>query len=248
MISSVASERLGRQTARDGTKPRITYDIQRRMMKLVVLGASGGCGRLLVAEAVARGHEVTAVARSSSAVDAPAGTRVLRGDLGSTAFLRAAVHGQEAVLSALGLRLPGIAPWAKPEVPDFLDRSTAALVEAMRAEGVRRVLAISAGGVGDSRDAMPGMFRAFVAATALKTAYAALERMEAVYLSSGLDVCICRPTGLTDEPATGRTVVARRIAGRASIPRADVASWMLDEIARPAFAARTPVITVTGAG
>lgn len=217
-------------------------------MKLVILGASGGCGRALVAEAVRRGHTVTAVVRASSKVDVPSGVRLLRGDLASEAFLREAVRGQDAVLSALGLRLPGIAPWHKPEEPDFLDRSTAAIVSAMKGEGVRRLIAISAGGVGDSRDKLPGAFKMFVAASALRKVYVALDRMERAYLASGLDVCVCRPTGLTDEPATGKVVVAERLVGRAMIPRADVAGWMLDEIVRAVFVVRTPIITVTGAG
>ncbi len=216
-------------------------------MKLVVLGASGGCGRELVKEAARRGHTTTAVVRGSSKLEAPAGVEVLRGDLTSVAFLQSAVRGQDVVLSALGLRMPGLAPWAKPEVPDFLDRATPALVQAMRAEGVKRVVAISAGGVGDSRELIPAAFKAIIATTSLRTAYAALERMERVYLESGLEVCICRPTGLTDEPATGRAVVARGFTGRATIPRADVAAWMLDTAERGAFEHRTPMITVTGA-
>lgn len=216
-------------------------------MKLVVLGASGGCGHELVAQGDGRGHAMTAVARERSAVDAPSAVRVLRGDLTVTAFLREAVRGQDAVLSALGLRMPGIAPWHRPEDPTFLDRSTRALVEAMKAEGVRRVIAISAGGVRDSHDDVPLAFRMFIRATALRHAYEALARMEEVYLASDLDVCLVRPTGLTDEAATGRAVVAPRIVGRAQIPRADVARWMLDEVARSAFSHKTPMLTVTGA-
>ena len=108
----------------------------------------------------------------------PAGVRVLRGDLTSEGFLREAVRGQDAVLSALGLRLKGLAPWNKPERPDFLVASTSALLAAMKAEGVKRLLAISAGGVGDSREKVPGAFRAMIALTALKRAYAELEKME----------------------------------------------------------------------
>lgn len=214
-------------------------------MKLVVLGASGGCGRHLVRLGVARGHEVTAVARDASKVSAP-GARVLAGDLTSASFLREAVRGHDAVLSALGLKASGFAPWSSVEAPDFLDRSTAALIEAMKAEGVRRVMAISSGGVGDSYAAMPGAFKAVVSASVLRKVFPALERMENAYLASGLDVCIARPSGLTDEPATGRVVVATRYAGRATIPREDVAGWMLDQIEKPSFAARTPMITVTG--
>ncbi len=118
-------------------------------MKLSILGASGGCGVQLVTQAVARGHTVKAVVRSSS-YQAPPGVEVIRGDLTDAGFLTRAIQGADAVISALGLRMPGIAPLARPEVPDFLTRATPALVAAMKEAGVRRLLAISAGGVGDS--------------------------------------------------------------------------------------------------
>lgn len=216
-------------------------------MKLVILGASGGCGRLLVAQAVARGHQVTAVARPAAAIDAPAAVRLLRGDLFDLEFLTAAVRGQDAVLSALGLRLPGLSPFARAEVPDLLSRSSPLLVQAMRQAGVSRLLAISAGGVGDSYARMPGVFKLFIKLTALRRAYVELEAMEQIFFASGLDVCCPRPTGLTDDPATGRVVVAERLRGRATIPRADVAAWMLDQVERPAFTERAPLLTVTGA-
>ena len=71
--------------------------------------------------------------------------------------------------------------------------------------------------------------------------------MERELFRSGLDVCICRPTGLTDEPATHRAVVPTGLTGRATIPRADVAEWMLDELEKSAFTGRAPLLTVTGA-
>ncbi len=215
-------------------------------MKIVVLGASGGCGKHLVSQAKDRGHAVTAVVRGAGYTP-PAGVDVKRGDLTSVAFLREAVRGNDAVLSALGLRLSGIAPWNKPEVPDFLAKSTPAIVEAMKAEGVRRLLAISAGGVGDSRDAVPAAFRAFIATTALRRVYPELEKMERILFTSGLDVTIARPTGLDDGPVTGAAKVVESVSGRAMISRADVAAWMLDELEKRAYPGKAPMITVTGA-
>jgi putative NADH-flavin reductase len=214
-------------------------------MKLAILGASGGCGAQLVSQALARGHEVTAVVRSTS-WQPPAGARVMRGNLTNADFLRTAVKGQDAVLSALGLRIRGLAPWNKPEQADFLVRSTTALLEATKAEGVGRLEAISAAGVGDSRDAMPGVFKAMLSLTSLKYAYAELEKMERLMLDSGLDVCLCRPSGLTDGPATGKVQVAQRFSGRPTISRADVAAWMLDQLEQRPFPHRTPMISVTG--
>ncbi len=215
-------------------------------MKVVILGASGGCGRELVAQAIGRGHTVTAVIRPSSGYAPPPAVTLVKGEIFDGALLRETFAGQDVVLSGLGLRLPGFSPFAKPEVPDLLSRSSPIIVEAMRAAGVGRLLAISAGGVGDSYAIMPGVFKLLIKLTALRKAYAELEVMERVFLSSGLDVCCCRPTGLSDEPATGEAKVARALTGRAMIPRADVAWWMLDAIEAPRFVETSPVITVTG--
>lgn len=190
---------------------------------------------------------MTAVARSSSKVEPPVGVKVDRGELTSVEFLRGVVRGQHAVLSGLGLRLGGLGPWNKAEDPTFLSRSTTALIEAMKAEGTKRVLVVSAGGVGDSNAMVPGFFRMMIKVTALKTAYAQLDEMERQLLASGLDVCVARPTGLTDGPLTGKAVIAKGFKGRATISRADVAQWMLEQLEKPAFDERTPMITVTGA-
>lgn len=216
-------------------------------MKIAVLGASGGCGQHLVKLGKEQGHDVTAVVRSAT-WQPPPGVNVVRGDLTNETFLREAIRGCDAVLSALGLRIPGLAPWNKPEVPDFLARSTPALVAAMKAENVKRVIAISAGGVGDSRERVPGVFRAMISLTALKKPYAELEKMESALLASGLDVLIPRPTGLTDGPQTRQVkTISAFGSGRATISRVDVAAWMLEQLAAPAFPQeKTPMITVTG--
>ena len=211
-------------------------------MKLVVLGASGGVGRLLVREAVQHGHEVRAVGRGGSRLEVPRGVEVHRGDHTSEVFLRDAMRGADAVASCLGLKLPGIAPWHKPEDATFLDRSTPAIILAMKAENVRRVIAVSAGGVGDSLSLVPAVFRAFLATTALKGVYVALDRMERRYLESGLEVCMVRAPGLTDDTGTGRFVIVPKFPGEARMPRADVAAFMLAELERPSFSARTPLI------
>ncbi|MDP3276631.1 MAG: NAD(P)H-binding protein [Deltaproteobacteria bacterium] len=217
-------------------------------MKLVVLGASGGVGRLLVASGKARGHHITAVGRANSKLEEIPEVRVLRGDLTDQAFLERAVEGQDVVLSALGLKLAGIAPWNKPEDPEFLAHNVTALVAAMKAQKVSRVCAISSGGVGDSMAMMPGFFKAFVALSAMRTVLARLDEMEQVYFASGLDVCVVRPSGLTDGEASGKVVIAKRFVGRATISRADVAEYMLDQLSTAPFAHKSPVITVTGAG
>lgn len=216
-------------------------------MRLVVLGASGGCGRQLVQQAAAAGHNVVAVGRAGSSLDVPEGVEIRRGALDDEAFLRETFRGADAVLSCVGLKLGSLAPWAKPEDPTVLSRCTPHILAAMKAEGVRRILAISAGGVGDSLTTMPWVFRMLIRSTALRHAYAELEQMEQQLAASGLDWCCPRPTGLTDGPATGAVRENPRLNSRATISRADVAAWMLARLQAPPDAPRAPVLTVTGA-
>ena len=178
------------------------FMLESPLMKVVVLGASGGCGHQLVKQAVERGYEVTAVGRSSSRLD----------------------------------------------VPDLLSRSAPLIVAAMKRAGVPRLLAISAGGVGDSAALMPWFYKWIVAMTSMRRLYPELEAMESVYASSDLDVCCVRPTSLTDGPRTGRGVVATRLVGQANISRADVANWMLDAAEGDRFEHFGPILTERGSG
>ena len=74
-------------------------------MKLLVLGATGGTGRALVEQALAQGHVVTAFARDPSKVRTThPNLHVVKGDILDPASVEAAVRGQDAVLSALGVR------------------------------------------------------------------------------------------------------------------------------------------------
>lgn len=217
-------------------------------MRVVVLGASGGCGRELVRQLHEAEHDVVAVGRASSDIDAPSGVAVARGSLDDRSFLEEVFAGADAVVSAVGLRLPGIAPWHRPEDPEVLTRCVPVWIEAMRAAGVSRIQLISAGGVGDSFQRMPWFFQQMIRYTPLRYAYADLDRAEALLAESGLRWCAPRPTGLTNGARTGNALVAERIAGMAQISRADVAAWMVGALEADRWEPSTPLITVTGAG
>ena len=76
-------------------------------MKLLVFGATGGTGKQLVRQALQQGHVVTAFARDPSKItEAHGNLRVVHGDILQPDSVETAVAGQDAVLSALGTRLP----------------------------------------------------------------------------------------------------------------------------------------------
>lgn len=227
-------------------------------MRLLILGASGGCGRWLTRLAAEGGHDVTALVRPGTDLalggstpaalapaDHPTSARVVvrHGEATDPATLDAAVAGHDAVLSCLGLRRAGRSPWAPLRSPADLTACVAGhLVAAMIRHGVRRLVVVSAGGVGDSRARLSWPVRRLVAAGNVGVAYRDLEAMEAVLAASPLDWTAVRPVTLADGPPTGRARPVAHYGLASTVRRADVAAWMLDAVARAGGPERTVVL------
>ncbi|MGW1317049.1 NAD(P)-dependent oxidoreductase [Streptomyces sp. NPDC002426] len=201
-------------------------------MRLTVFGATGAVGQEVVRQALAAGHEVTAVVRDPARL--PEG---LRGaalhavvPLGDEPAVRGAVAGRDAVLSGLGAR--------GRKAGDVTERLTVRVLEAMEAEGVRRLLVVSAAPVGPAPADDPLLDRVVrrVIGVVLKEVYADLTRMEAALAGSATDWTSVRPPKLTNGPLTGayRTVVGGTPRSGRSLARADVAHAMLALIDEPA--------------
>ena len=198
----------------------------------VVAGATGTLGRLVVAELARRGHRVRALSRSGAAVAGAAETA--RADLRDPAALRAACAGAGTVVSAVGASL---ALLPKPGSPGFdaVDhRGTAALVEAARAEGVRRFAYVSV--FHTPHQAACAYVRAHVAG-------------EAAVRASGMEAVVVRPTGFFEALGVLRTFARLGLApslgdGTARsnpIAAADVAALVAD-----AVEAGTPLVEAGG--
>lgn len=191
-------------------------------MRILVLGASGRTGRQVVEQALGHGHDVTAFVRDPSRLGIEhERLRAIVGDATDAAAVQRAVEGQEAVISALG------ATESRP-VHVYSD-GIANTVRAMTARGVRRLVVISAGGVGGKLAELPLRLRLFMSTPAMRDVYADMERMEGDVMLSDLVWTIVRPGGLTDGPLTGRyrTVLGSVVPKASRVSRADVAALAL---------------------
>ena len=215
-------------------------------MRLLILGASGGCGRWATRLAAEAGHDVTALVRPGTPFDPPAGVTVRRGSVLADADLAHAVTGQEAVISCLGAqRVNARNPWSPLRPPLHLARDSAGrLAQAMTVAGVERLAAISAAGVGDSLASTNALMRWLLRSSTVGEMYADLEAMEAVYRATALDWLAVRPVTLVDARApSDRARVVPRFRTVSTISRADVAAWLLRAATdRQPIADRTPMI------
>lgn len=205
-------------------------------MKVLVFGASGGTGRELVRQALARGHSVTAFVRNPADFDiAGSGLIVIPGDVADRAQVTPTVRGHDAVICALG---SGRSLKRHPELIEGVRN----IVQAMQQEGVRRLVYLSVLGAGDSRHQLGWLDRYFIVPLVLRNVVADHSTKEEIITQSGLDWAIVRPPRLTNGSHTGRYRSGIDIGEgwmTSSISRADLAEFMLGRLATNADVHRT---------
>jgi putative NADH-flavin reductase len=196
-------------------------------VKLVVFGSGGRTGRLLVAGALERGHEVTAFARTPEALGDLAArcARVVRGDVVDRVMVAEAVSGQEAVVYAVG---PG------PGESNAVTADGALrVVRVMQKYGLRRLIVLSAAGVAaHAEDAPRSFFARLFRPRPAPVDEGDVRRMEISVRQSELDWTLVRPSRLTDGPATGlyQAGPGLTLPDARPIARADVAAYVLDQL------------------
>jgi putative NADH-flavin reductase len=173
------------------------------MARILVIGASRGIGLETVKAALAAGHSVRALARSASSIPIQDGRlEKISGDALDSDTVRNALQGVDAVIQTLGVdRSFG----AILERTSLFSRSTRILVDAMTAAGVKRLIAVTGLGAGDSRGHGGFLYDAVVFPLLLKRVYDDKDAQEWIIRNSALDWTIVRPGLLIDRPPTGRS-------------------------------------------
>ncbi len=205
-------------------------------MNLVIFGASGGTGRELVRQALARGHAVRAFVRNPAALAlGHTNLKIVKGDVMDYGPVEEAIKGTEAVLSALGVR-----PLGKTTI---LSDGTKNIIRAMEKFGVMRFVCESSLGVGDSRGQLGFLYNYILVPLLLRNIFREKEVQERCIQESRLDWIIVRPARLTDCPRTGVyrsgfSAGERSVKGK--ISRADVADFMLGQLTNDTYLGKTP--------
>jgi putative NADH-flavin reductase len=196
-------------------------------LKFLLLGASGGVGRRILVQGLARGHAIRAQTRDAARLaNQPTGIEVVVADPTDAGALRALVAGQEAVIVSLG---------TAPSRPTSLFSDvTAKLIAAMTDAGVRRLIAITGVGAGETRGHGGFVYDRIVYPLFTRPFYRDKDRQEALIRQSDLDWVIVRPAPFKSTsgaaPLQAITDVRPDTTLR-RITRDEVASFVLDQLA-----------------
>jgi putative NADH-flavin reductase len=190
-------------------------------MKIAVIGASGRAGSRIVQEAVARGHQVTGIARNPEKIEGGAAAK--QGDLDHPAALAPLLKGHDAVISAVR----------------FINAKAANLLDAMKRAGVKRLLVV---GGASSLEVAPGV-RLFDAPgfpeAARAEGSAGIEFLNGLKNERELDWVFISPGALLapgerlGKYRVGKDQLLKDASGKSSISMEDFAIALVDELEKP---------------
>ncbi|TLP44992.1 SDR family oxidoreductase [Cohaesibacter sp. CAU 1516] len=208
-------------------------------MKLALFGASGKVGRNLTRQALAAGHEVTALVRSLKA-DLPEhpNLTLVVGDVLNPEDVANVVDAKDAVLVALG------APLGNKE--GIRTKGTAIIVKAMKEAAVERLICLSGFGAGESRGALPWLYRFLIMPLILRHVYADHEQQEVLVKQSALDWTLVRPTNYVEGPQTNDYRIDFKAVEKGmtfKISYANVAHFMLSQVRDRTFLHAAPSLS-----
>jgi putative NADH-flavin reductase len=172
-------------------------------MKVIIFGATGFSGQAILAEAIKQDHEVTVLVRDSSKVKINHNNlRIVEGNVLDSQKVAFVIQNQEAVIQCLGVGGKGD---GKPTT--FISDATKIIVDEMQKQNIKRLIALSNVGAGNSIAFQPWFFTKIILTYFMKWLKVIIDdknRMEPIIMNSNLNWTIVRCPNIVDKPTKGK--------------------------------------------
>lgn len=210
---------------------------------VVVAGATGRAGRLIVDELLNRGYKVRALVIPPFDPPRPPGfpaadIEFVEADLTSVPVLEKAVKSAQYLISAIGSKKP----FSKAENDKIDNMGNQNLARAAKAQKLTHIVVISSIGTGDSRNTISLLYR-----LSMNPVLRAKEKSEAFIRSCGIAYTIIRPGGYTDNDLPDEIAFGEggKVTGR--VKRSQIARVCVDALEKPVMKNRTFEVVNRGA-
>ena len=176
-------------------------------MKILLLGATGRTGRLILQKGIQDGHGLVAIVRDSEKIKADE-AEIIQGTSYDYATVERAISGCDAVVCTLNVSRTSDSPWARLRSPkDLISKSIENSLGAMEKQGVSRIVSLSVLGAGESRKKLPFVLKAVISLSNLKHAFNDHTRLEEIMAGSDADWTAIRLPMLTDDEGESEILV-----------------------------------------
>lgn len=213
--------------------------------KILILGATGRTGKILLRQMLDRGYEINVLIRNTERMVMHQNMSVFEGTPTDGKALEKAIEGCEVVISALNISRTSDFPWAKLRTQThFLSQSLSNVIRLGTDLGVRRVIVLSAWGVGDTKSDIPWWFKWLIDYSNIGVAYRDHGRQEKLLIESGMDYTIIRPVGLLNSEREKNVLVSLNNAPKPglTISRKNVARFIISILENSLYINQLPVI------
>jgi putative NADH-flavin reductase len=212
-------------------------------MKVTIFGATGFSGQAILAEALKQGHEVTILVRDASKIQIKhKNLTLVEGNVLDRQTVASVIHHQEAVIQCLGVGGKGD---GKPTT--FISDATKVIVDEMQKQNIKRLIAMSNVGAGNSIAFQPWFFTKIILPYFMKWLKVIIEdknRMEPIIMNSNLDWTIVRCPNIVDKPAKGTSNATLDGKGlKLSITLPDLTNFMVEQLKQTAFIKQAPSVS-----
>ncbi len=212
-------------------------------MKVIIFGATGFSGQGILAGALQQGHEVTILVRDASKVPIKhKNLTLVEGNVLDPQTVASVIHHQEAVIQCLGVGGKGD---GKPTT--FISDATKVIVDEMQKQNIKRLIAMSNVGAGNSIVFQPWFFTKIILPYFIKWLKVIIEdknRMEPIIMNSNLDWTIVRCPNITDKPAKGNYNATLDGKGlKLSVTLPDLSKFMVDQLTETNFNKQAPCVS-----
>lgn len=212
-------------------------------MKVTIFGATGFSGQAILADSIKQGHEVTILVRDASKIPIKhQNLTIVEGNVLNPQTVASVLHHQEAVIQCLGVSGKGD---GKPTT--FISDATKIIVDEMQNQKIKRLIAMSNVGAGNSIAFQPWFFTKIILPYFMKWLKVIIEdknRMEPIIMNSNLDWTIVRCPNVVDKPAKGTCNATLDGKGlKLSITLPDLSKFMIDQLTQKVFIKQAPSVS-----
>lgn len=215
-------------------------------MKILLLGATGRTGKLVLDSALEKGYQVNCLARNTSRIIPRENLTLFQGDVTSPLHLAKAMTGCESVISVLNISRKSDFPWSALRTPEnLLSTMMKALLLMTHKAGVKRIIICSAWGVAETEQDIPGWFAWLINNSNIGAAYRDHQRQEELLTASAFNWTIVRPVGLTNSRRTQLVTESHENNPKPSltISRQAVADYLVESLSKDELIGKKVVIS-----
>ena len=212
-------------------------------MKVVIFGATGFSGKAILKETLSQQHQVTVLVRNKSAIQIQdKNLKIVEGNVLDKYTVAEVLKNSDAVIQCLGVGGKG-----NGKLTTFISDATNIIVEEMEKQQIKRLIAMSNVGAGNSISFQPWIFTKIILPYFMKWLKVLIDdknRMEPIIMNSELDWTIVRCPNIVDKTPKGNVHATLDGKGlKLAVTLGDMAEFIVQQLINASYSKQAPSIS-----